>query len=73
MGLEGYGLEKGCKADFVLLQARDTIEAIRLKAARLAVIKSGKVIARSEPRQTRLAIDDRPGLVDPADYAPKEH
>jgi cytosine deaminase len=73
MGLEGYGLEKGYKADFVLLQARDTIEAIRLKAARLAVIKSGKVIARSEPRQTRLAIDDRPGLVDPADYAPKEH
>ncbi|XYK79618.1 MAG: amidohydrolase family protein [Labrenzia sp.] len=73
MGLEGYGLEKGCKADFVLLQARDTIEAIRLKAARLAVIKSGKVIATSEPRQTRLEIDGRPGLVDPADYAPKEH
>ena len=73
MGLEGYGLEKGSKADFVLLQARDTIEAIRLKATRLAVIKSGKVIATSEPRQTRLEIDGRPGLVDPADYAPKEH
>jgi cytosine deaminase len=73
MGLEGYGLEKGCKADFVLLQARDTIEAIRLKATRLAVIKSGKVIATSEPRETRLAIDGRPRLVDPADYAPKEH
>ncbi|WP_306147596.1 MULTISPECIES: amidohydrolase family protein [unclassified Roseibium] len=73
MGLEGYGLEKGSKADFVLLQARDTIEAIRLKATRLAVIKSGKVIATSEPRQTRLKIDGRPGLVDPADYAPKEH
>ncbi len=73
MGLEGYGLEKGCKADFVLLQARDTIEAIRLKATRLAVVKSGKVIATSEPRHTRLEIDGRPGLVDPADYAPKEH
>jgi cytosine deaminase len=73
MGLEGYGLEKGCKADFVLLQARDTIEAIRLKAARLAVVKSGKVIATSEPRQTRLEIDGRSALVDPADYAPKEH
>ncbi|OJJ10374.1 cytosine deaminase [Alphaproteobacteria bacterium AO1-B] len=73
MGLEGYGLEKGCKADFVLLQARDTIEAIRLKAARLAVVKSGKVIATSEPRQARLEIDGRPGLVDPADYAPREH
>ncbi|MBO9425859.1 amidohydrolase family protein [Labrenzia sp. R4_1] len=73
MRLEGYGLEKGCKADFVLLQARDTIEAIRLKATRLAVVKSGKVIATSEPRQTRLEIDGRPGLVDPADYAPKEY
>ncbi|MBO9420994.1 amidohydrolase family protein [Labrenzia sp. R4_2] len=73
MGLEGYGLEKGCKADFLLLQARDTIEAIRLKATRLAVVKSGKVIATSEPRQTRLEIDGRPGLVDPTDYAPKEH
>ena len=29
LGLEGYGLEKGCAADFVVLQARDAIEAIR--------------------------------------------
>lgn len=72
MGLEGYGLEPGCKADFVLLQARDTIEAIRLKANRLAVIKSGKAIARSEPRQSRLSLPGRPGSVDPADYAPQE-
>lgn len=72
MGLEGYGLGKGCKADLVLLQARDTIEAIRLKAARLAVVKSGKVIARSEPRKTRLDLPGRPARLDPADYAPPE-
>ncbi len=72
MGLEGYGLEKGCKADFVLLQARDTIEAIRLKATRLAVVKGGKVIAETPARKARLSLDGRPDTVDPSDYAPRE-
>ncbi|MHA7777023.1 amidohydrolase family protein [Roseibium sp. M-1] len=72
MNLEGYGLEKGCKADFVLLQARDTIEAIRLKAFRLAVVKSGKVIATSPARETRLNLPGRPATVDLASYAPHE-
>ncbi len=30
LGLEGYGLAPGCHADFVLLDARDPVEAIRL-------------------------------------------
>ena len=30
LGLEGYGLAPGCHADFVLLEARDPVEAIRL-------------------------------------------
>ena len=72
MGLEGYGLEKGCRADFVLLQAADTIEAIRLRARRLAVVRAGKVIAESDPAITRLCLDGRPAEVDPASYAPKE-
>ena len=70
MGLEGYGVEKGCKADFVLLQARDTIEAIRLKATRLAVVKAGKVISETPPRIASLTLSDRPGTVDPSSYAP---
>ena len=49
MHLEGYGLEKGCKADMVVLQAQDPIEAIRLKANRLAV-KRGRVIAEALER-----------------------
>jgi cytosine deaminase len=49
MGLEGYGIAKGCDASFVLLQARDKIEAIRLRAHRLAVLRKGRVVARSEP------------------------
>src|SRR6476620_11576623 len=39
VGLEGYGLGVGCNADMVLLQANDPIEAIRLRATRLAVIR----------------------------------
>jgi cytosine/creatinine deaminase len=70
MGLQGYGVEKGCNADFVLLQARDTIEAIRLKATRLAVVKAGRVIAKTSSRQTQLSIGGRPEIVDPADFAP---
>ena len=71
MGLEGYGLEKGCKADMVILQAADTIEALRLKPGRLAVIKGGKVIARTAPRIGELFLDGRPARIDPGrDYVP---
>jgi len=71
MGLEGYGVDKGCKADFVLLQARDTIEAVRLKATRLAVVKGGKVIAETPPRVAALSLPGRPETVDPSAYAPR--
>ncbi len=70
MGLEDYGLEKGKKADLVVLQARDPVEALRLRANRLAVIKGGKVIARAERRVSALALPGRPGSVDGALYAP---
>jgi cytosine/creatinine deaminase len=70
LGLEGYGLEVGCHADMVLLQARDAIEAIRLKPPRLAVIRRGKVIAEAAERSSRLSLDGRPSHLDPADYAP---
>ena len=63
LGLDGYGLEPGCRADFVLLQAADPIEAIRLRAARLAVVRRGRVIAQCEPRVTRLRLDGRPDEV----------
>ena len=69
MGLEGYGLKKGSKANMVLLQARDTIEAIRLRATRLAVIRSGKVIARASPVVSSLNLRGRPETVDPTQYA----
>jgi cytosine/creatinine deaminase len=71
MGLEGYGEAVGCRADLVLLQARDSTEAIRLKATRLAVIRAGKVVARAAPRVSQLVLAGRPGTVDPSAYAPQ--
>jgi len=60
LGLDGYGLAPGCRADFVLLQARDPVEAIRLRATRLAVIRRGKVIARSPHNTATLDLPGRP-------------
>lgn len=71
MGLEGYGIAKGNKANMVLLQAQDSIEAIRLRAHRLAVIRAGRVIARNAPVVTDLSLPGRPATVNAASYAPK--
>jgi cytosine/creatinine deaminase len=61
MHLEGYGIAAGKNADFVLLEARDPVEAIRLRAARLKVFRHGKVIASSLGQTSTLAISGRPG------------
>ncbi|WP_175939984.1 amidohydrolase family protein [Caballeronia sp. BCC1704] len=64
LGLEGYGVEVGCHADCVVLDARDPIEAIRLRAARTAVIRRGKVVSRSPSMRATLALEGRPAEVD---------
>ena len=64
LGLEGYGLAPGRRADLVLLQARDPVEAIRLRAARLAVVRAGKVVATSPPARATLDLPGRPATVD---------
>ena len=56
MHLEGYGLEAGSHADMVILQAGDPIEAIRLRAQRLYVIRRGKVIAKGTPVVSELVL-----------------
>jgi cytosine deaminase len=70
IGLDGYGLAVGNRADLVILQARDAIEAIRLKPARLTVIRAGRVIAETAPRLTQLDLPGRPDTVDASAYAP---
>ncbi len=64
LGLEGYGLQVGCNADFVLLQARDPVEAIRLRAARLAVVRRGEVVSRMAPATAALSLPGRASSVD---------
>ena len=58
--LDGYGIAKGCHADFVLLQARDPIEAIRLRATRLKVFRRGQLVAEMAPSTASLKLPGRP-------------
>jgi cytosine/creatinine deaminase len=58
--LEHYGLAVGCHADFVLLQARDPVEAIRLRATRLKVYRRGKLLASSPASIAKLNLTGRP-------------
>ena len=64
LGLEGYGIAPGCRADLVLLQAADPVEAIRLRATRLMVMRAGRVIARTPPALARLDLPGRPSELD---------
>ena len=72
LGLPDPTLRTGGPANMVLLQARDRIEAVRLKATRLAVIRGGRVLSRTPARVAALSIDGRPDMIDPAAYAPPE-
>lgn len=63
LGLQGYGLEAGCNADFVLLHAKDPIEALRLRATRLGVWRRGQRIASTPAPVTQLNVAGRPGVV----------
>ena len=60
MGLSAYGIEAGKDASFVLLQARDPIEAIRLRATRLKVWRQGQLLSDMAPASARLNLPGRP-------------
>ena len=60
LGLPGYGLEAGCFADFVVLQARDPVEALRLRATRLKVFRRGHLLAESPAATSQLHLPGRP-------------
>jgi cytosine/creatinine deaminase len=44
-----YGLEAGCRADLVVFDAPNEMDAVRLIAPRRLVLRGGKVVARTEP------------------------
>jgi len=64
MGLEGYGLSVGCHGDFVLLDATSPVDAIRLRAPRLAVVRRGRVVSRGSPLRCELNLPGRPPAVE---------
>jgi cytosine deaminase len=47
IGLDGYGLAEGCRADLVVLDAEHPAQAITEQAEKLLVIKAGRVVARN--------------------------
>ncbi|HJV61962.1 MAG TPA: amidohydrolase family protein [Albitalea sp.] len=64
LGLPEHRIAEGRTADMVLLQARDPIEAIRLRATRLVVVRAGAVVARTPAATARLHLPERPAQVD---------
>jgi cytosine/creatinine deaminase len=72
MGLEDYGLKKGATASLVVLQASSPVEAIRLRATRLAVISKGKIVARTAALTTELQVPDRAKTVDRRHSVPRD-
>lgn len=61
MHLKGYGIAPGCDASFVLLQARDAVEAIRLRANRLKVWKKGYLLVETAEVMATLKLPGRSG------------
>jgi len=61
LNLEKYGVQAGCKANLVVLQVQNSIDAIRLRPARLYVISHGRIVATTPPvvSEVRLGQDSR--------------
>jgi cytosine deaminase len=64
LGLEGYGLAPGCRADAVVLDAQDVVDALRTHPARLAVVRDGRVVARSTAARREVLWGELAGEVD---------
>lgn len=56
LNLDGYGIEVGNQADFIILDARDEKEAIRLGSEALYVLRKGKVISETKPAKRKLTL-----------------
>lgn len=64
LGLKGYGLEVGCNADMVILQATSRMEALRLHPTRLFVIRRGRVISETPEVLATVNMGNGPETVD---------
>jgi cytosine deaminase len=64
LNLEGYGLQSGCNADMVVIQASSKMEALRLHPNRLFVIRRGRIISRMPQVCATVAINGSQTSVD---------
>ncbi len=56
MNLEGYGLETGCRANLLMLDARDYVEALRTTPDRVMVVRDGVIrVDTRKPEDTSRA------------------
>jgi cytosine deaminase len=54
-GFEAYGLDAGCRADLVLVDARTVAEAVVARPVRRLVVAGGRVVARNGVLQAEVA------------------
>ncbi len=52
LGINGYGIREGCKADLNIIQALNPWDALRLAAKPSHVMRSGRIIATREEKLT---------------------
>jgi cytosine deaminase len=64
LGLAGYGLEPGCRADAVIFDAPTEMDALRLIAPRRVVVRAGKVVARTKTARHTVLWDGQEEAVD---------
>jgi cytosine deaminase len=63
LGLTGYGVAPGCRADLVWFDASDAIEAIRLRANRRMVLRRGQIVSQSAAKSAALHLPGRPNNI----------
>lgn len=64
LNLKQYGIKEGNPANFIILDAKDEREAIRLTSEILYVFKNGRVIVETTPAKRNLKINNRDYKVD---------
>ena len=55
LGLQHYGLDVGCQADMVILEAYDVETAFAMMAPRLRVYKAGRLVYRQEIKEEHFS------------------
>lgn len=64
LGVDGYGLDEGARANLVVFDAPGEMDALRLVPRRRLVLREGKIVARTEPAVTTVVWDGREEEVD---------